>query len=394
MRKISLVFFVLSPLILRFLAGCPSAAIHTVTFDSGAGSTTPPQTVTSGSTASQPTPPVLTGYVFEGWYTDAQFETLYEFNQPVTASITLYAKWQKDLVIALEVPKRVDTDVRDSYVLFSITSTTPRTNYHLAVKAAALDKPTDAEMIDGALKRNLGPTAINVLIAQELNAPIIAFAKQHFADNTHTVLGANMHGHFAGSNTGFVMDNDAAGTHAWVNLSVLQPNTMYKLYGMEDGKDTVIDLLSFHTDAAITDPIRSSAENVLRYVDSTLEKDFIEIAVNADEIYIFPHQFRLFADNSIQVYRWNISGAGYPSLIRSSLQFFGDPTDDYSSSLILSKGRDLDSLLASYILLNTAVVKTQVSNGEVVYGSSLALSTVPAALATVFTSVLKPQENP
>ena len=170
-----------------------------------------------------------------------------------TISYTLSLNILPTKITAAEIPKKADTDVRDSYVLFTIEANKDLSDYHLAVKETNEAAPTAAEMTAGALKRNLSANPINVLIAQRLNAPIIAFAEQHFADKTHTTLGANMHGHFAGSSTGFVMDNDAAGTHAWVNLSVLQPNTMYKLYGMEDGKDTVIDMLSFHTDAAITD---------------------------------------------------------------------------------------------------------------------------------------------
>ncbi|MBR1483686.1 MAG: InlB B-repeat-containing protein [Ruminococcus sp.] len=42
--------------------------------------------------------PVLDGYSFDGWYTDDQYGSLFDFDDPVTEDITLYAKWtQKPL---------------------------------------------------------------------------------------------------------------------------------------------------------------------------------------------------------------------------------------------------------------------------------------------------------
>ena len=35
------------------------------------------------------------GYVFEGWYSDPGFKTLYNFSAEVTMSMIIYAKWEK-----------------------------------------------------------------------------------------------------------------------------------------------------------------------------------------------------------------------------------------------------------------------------------------------------------
>ena len=37
--------------------------------------------------------PVRDGYSFDGWYTDDQYGSLFDFDDPVTGDITLYAKW-------------------------------------------------------------------------------------------------------------------------------------------------------------------------------------------------------------------------------------------------------------------------------------------------------------
>ena len=44
-----------------------------------------------------------------------------------------------------EVPKRADTDIRDSYVIFRISAEESVTDYHLAVKESSKGAPTAAE---------------------------------------------------------------------------------------------------------------------------------------------------------------------------------------------------------------------------------------------------------
>lgn len=76
---------------------------RTVTFSTGGGSTVPSQSVKVGSTVTQPTAPSRDGYTFEGWYQDADFTKLWNFQtDTVTDDLTLYAKWK-------EVPKEEPT---------------------------------------------------------------------------------------------------------------------------------------------------------------------------------------------------------------------------------------------------------------------------------------------
>lgn len=56
------------------------------------------QSVAPGQTADELTdPPTRDGYVFDGWYKDALCTQRYDFSSPVTANITLYAKWVQGL---------------------------------------------------------------------------------------------------------------------------------------------------------------------------------------------------------------------------------------------------------------------------------------------------------
>jgi len=69
------------------------ATYYTVTFDSDGGSEVASQSVLSGTTATEPVDPTKTDYVFDGWFTDAELTTEYDFSTPVTSDIILYAKW-------------------------------------------------------------------------------------------------------------------------------------------------------------------------------------------------------------------------------------------------------------------------------------------------------------
>ncbi|MBE6699123.1 MAG: hypothetical protein E7584_02650 [Ruminococcaceae bacterium] len=64
--------------------------VHTVTFDTDGGNAIEAQTVVDGKAAVAPVVPTKEGYTFAGWYLDG---SAYDFETPVTADITLVAKW-------------------------------------------------------------------------------------------------------------------------------------------------------------------------------------------------------------------------------------------------------------------------------------------------------------
>ena len=70
-----------------------TATKHTVTFASNGGTTVSAQTIVDGQTAVRPVDPSQNGYTFAGWCSDSGLNTQYDFTTPVTADITLYAKW-------------------------------------------------------------------------------------------------------------------------------------------------------------------------------------------------------------------------------------------------------------------------------------------------------------
>ena len=72
---------------------------YQVEFDSKEGSGVPTQIVEWNQKADEPENPTRTGYDFKGWYTSADggdtlSESPFDFNTPIKADLTLYAKWQ------------------------------------------------------------------------------------------------------------------------------------------------------------------------------------------------------------------------------------------------------------------------------------------------------------
>jgi uncharacterized repeat protein (TIGR02543 family) len=65
----------------------------TVTFNSNGGSAVASQSVNYGSTAVAPAAPIKRSYVLAGWYSDSLLTNAFSFSTPITAGITLYAKW-------------------------------------------------------------------------------------------------------------------------------------------------------------------------------------------------------------------------------------------------------------------------------------------------------------
>jgi uncharacterized repeat protein (TIGR02543 family) len=77
---------------------------YTVTFNSNGGSAVAAQSVVSGATAAKPADPTKDGFSFGGWYTDAACTAAYNFATPVTANLTLYAKWGYTITVVIENP--------------------------------------------------------------------------------------------------------------------------------------------------------------------------------------------------------------------------------------------------------------------------------------------------
>jgi uncharacterized repeat protein (TIGR02543 family) len=66
---------------------------YTVSFTSNGGTAVANQSVVYNTATTAPTAPTKTGYTFAGWFSDIGLANAFAFTTPITANITLYAKW-------------------------------------------------------------------------------------------------------------------------------------------------------------------------------------------------------------------------------------------------------------------------------------------------------------
>jgi uncharacterized repeat protein (TIGR02543 family) len=84
-----------------------TANVYSVTFNTNGGSSISKVSVSYGNKLAKPSDPTKTStdylYSFEGWYTDSNLTSKYDFNKTVTSSFTLYAKWSSKLKVEVNV---------------------------------------------------------------------------------------------------------------------------------------------------------------------------------------------------------------------------------------------------------------------------------------------------
>lgn len=68
----------------------------TVSFETNGGNTIEPVIVLDGGMIMLPPLPTKEGFIFDGWFTDTDLEVAFVPSTPVTADMTLYAKWVED----------------------------------------------------------------------------------------------------------------------------------------------------------------------------------------------------------------------------------------------------------------------------------------------------------
>ena len=73
------------------------AELLSVRFDSWGGSEVPEQVYNWKDIPQQPNDPVRDGWVFAGWYADAELNVPFDWTRPMTERRTAYAKWEKAL---------------------------------------------------------------------------------------------------------------------------------------------------------------------------------------------------------------------------------------------------------------------------------------------------------
>ncbi|WP_415674392.1 InlB B-repeat-containing protein, partial [Vagococcus fessus] len=71
---------------------------YKVQFDTNGGSKVDSQSVEEGKKSTKPTDPTYPAKEFKGWYKTNEFIEEFDFDQPITEDITLYAKWRSKIL--------------------------------------------------------------------------------------------------------------------------------------------------------------------------------------------------------------------------------------------------------------------------------------------------------
>lgn len=76
-------------------SGGGSTVTYTISFETNGGENIQSRKINKNGTVKEPSKPAKDGYIFDGWFEDRELTRKYDFNQKVTKSFTLYAKWLK-----------------------------------------------------------------------------------------------------------------------------------------------------------------------------------------------------------------------------------------------------------------------------------------------------------
>src|SRR5690554_5618726 len=94
-KRLSLLVVILFGL-LTVLVACGGSKF-TVTFDTQGGSEVQAVKVDSGSKVARPSEnPTKAGFDFDNWYEDKDGKKLFNFDEPITKNVTVYAVWVEE----------------------------------------------------------------------------------------------------------------------------------------------------------------------------------------------------------------------------------------------------------------------------------------------------------
>ena len=246
-------------------------ATYTVTFDynyDGAESSV--VEVTEGETVTAVTSPERDGYLFTGWYTDANCteENEYDFDETVTADLTLYAGWEEDTGDTLTATFYLNLD--DTTTVYA---TITFTNGGRISKSTVTSPEADGYYFDGWYADAEGTTSFNFNSKYTENQSIYAAWRTIYTfEAEYTYLTGKFGYGYSGQSSGTQMiceDNTENNTAS---------NGYYVGWLYYNGAFLEFDFKAEEAADDVTILFRLSAE----YDDLEVTGDQIYVAVNED----------------------------------------------------------------------------------------------------------------
>ena len=121
----------------------------TVTFNTQGGSAVARQTLDNGERATRPADPTRTGCTFGGWFTTATGNTAFNFDNPITRNVTVFARWNNCPVAppVVEQPPVVNPPVEPPVVNPPVVE--PQNIYTISVSSITNDQYRVRLFLDG-----------------------------------------------------------------------------------------------------------------------------------------------------------------------------------------------------------------------------------------------------
>ncbi len=96
--------------------------VYTVKYQTNGAAAIADSQVVNGRVLARPENPTKDGFVFIGWYTDAEFKTAYDFDAPVTANLTLYARFAEGEAAGTEYTVKFDAGYLEAPAIADATT--------------------------------------------------------------------------------------------------------------------------------------------------------------------------------------------------------------------------------------------------------------------------------
>ena len=169
---------------------------YDLTFNSMGGSDVTSQSILYGNVANAPTNPAKTGYIFVGWYKEADFTTKWNFSaDTVTENTTLYAKWvaendaqgsviieapsfeMNDRALSIEIP-----NAQEHLVISDLITVSPYATYKVTT-----DIEGQNEIPSGTVPVSVGDNTFYILVTSGTGSN-----KTQYTVNVHRRLMLNV----------------------------------------------------------------------------------------------------------------------------------------------------------------------------------------------------------